>query len=325
MRILITGGAGCLGSNLTERYLKAGHDVLVIDNFATGHLGSLPEQHPALTVVNGSVADRTLGHKVFTDFKPTHVIHSAAAYKDPDNWAEDTRTNVEGTVNVVQAAKAGGVKRFINFHTALGYGRPERVPIPVDAPARPFTSYGISKQAGENYVAASGLPFVSLRLGNVTGPRLAIGPIPTFYIRLKAGKSCFCSKTVRDFVDMDDFFAVMDLVLEDGAPTGIFNVSTGTGHTIKEIFDIVVDHLDVKLKEPVLEVEPGPDDVPAVVLDPSRTMEVLGWRPRYSFNDTIRRMLAWYDAHGVTAIYSHLKAPTAPDQLDWQLRVRATD
>lgn len=309
MRILITGGAGCLGSNLTERYLEAGHAVCILDNFATGQRGSLPEAHPLMTVVEGSVYDRPLVDRVFGDFAPTHVIHSAAAYKDPDNWIEDTRTNVEGTIHVVEAARTAGVRRFVNYHTALGYGRPDSLPIPVSAPARPFTSYGISKQAAEHYLAISGLPYVSLRLANVTGPRLAIGPIPTFYTRLKAGKGCFCSKTVRDFIDMDDFFTVMDLVMKDGAPTGIFNVSTGTGHTIKEIFDIVVDHLGITLSEPVPEVEPGADDVPAVVLDPSETVRAFGWQPRYSFEETVRRMLAWYDRNGVTAIYSHLKAP----------------
>ncbi len=311
MRILLTGGAGCLGSNLTERYVEAGHDVLIIDNFATGQRGSLPDAHPRMRIVEGSITDRRLVDQAFADFKPSHVIHSAAAYKDPDDWLEDTRTNVEGTIHVAQAAKAAGVNRFVNFHTALGYGRPMAIPIPADAPARPFTSYGISKQAGENYLAMSGLPFVSLRLANVTGPRLAIGPIPTFYTRLKAGKGCFCSKTVRDFVDMDDFFSIMDLVMKDGAPTGLFNVSTGTGHSIKDIFDIVVDHLKIDLKEPVPEVEPGADDVPAVVLDPSKTMSVFNWTPKFTFEQTIRRMLSWYDAHGVTAIYSHLKAPPA--------------
>lgn len=309
MRILITGGAGMLGSGLAERYLEAGHDVLVIDNFATGHRGSLPDSHPRLQIVTGSIVDGTLVDDTFAAFRPTHVIHSAAAYKDPDDWLEDTRTNVEGTVNVVKAAKIADVRRFINFHTALGYGRPDAVPVPVDAPARPFTSYGISKQAGESYIAMSGLPFVSLRLANVTGPRLAIGPIPTFYTRLKAGKSCFCSKTMRDFIDISDFFAIMDLILEDGAPTGVYNVSTGTGHTIKEIFDLVVAHVGIELREPVPEVEPGADDVPAMVLDPSHTIATFRWQPRYSFEETIQRMLAWYDEHGVTAIYSHLKAP----------------
>jgi UDP-glucose 4-epimerase len=311
MRIFLTGGAGCLGSNLTERYLEAGHDVMILDNFATGHRGSLPNSHPKMSLVEGSVTDRALVDKLFAGFKPSHVIHSAAAYKNPDDWLEDARTNVEGTIHVVEAAKASNIVRFVNFHTTLGYGRPDKLPIPADAPARPFTSYGISKQAGENYLVISSLPYVSLRLANVTGPRLAIGPIPTFYTRLKAGKGCFCSKTVRDFVDMDDFFTVMDHVMAEGAPTGVFNVSTGTGHTIKEIFDIVVDHLAIELKEPVPEVEPGPDDVPAIILDPSKTIETLGWKPRYSFKETIRRMLVWYDVHGVTAIYSHLKAPSA--------------
>ncbi len=310
MRILLTGGAGCLGSNLTERYLEKGTDVFIIDNFTTGLRGSLPSSHPKMTVVEGSITNRALVDKAFADFRPTHVIHSAAAYKDPGDWLEDARTNVEGTIHVAQAAKAANVARFINFHTALGYGRPESIPIPADAPARPFTSYGISKQAGENYLAMSGLPFVSMRLANVTGPRLAIGPIPTFYTRLKAGKACFCSKTIRDFLDMDDFFSILDLAMKEGAPTGVFNVSTGTGHSIKEIFDIVVDHLNIELKEPVPEVEPGADDVPAVVLDPSKTMSAFGWRPQYSFAETIRRMLSWYDRHGVTAIYSHLKPPS---------------
>lgn len=309
MRILVTGGAGMLGSGLTERYLEAGHEILVIDNLATGHLASLPEMHPRLEFVEGSVADGEMVDNVFSRFGPTHVIHSAAAYKDPNDWTEDSRTNVIGTINVVRAARRAAVRRLINFHTALGYGRPDVVPIPVDAPLRPFTSYGISKQAGESYVAMSGLPFVSMRLANVTGPRLAVGPIPTFYTRLQAGKSCFCSRTVRDFLDMDDFFTLMDLALADDAPTGIFNVSTGTGHTIKEIFEIVADHLGIMPAAPVPEVEPGPDDIPAVVLDPSRTIAAFHWSPRHTFEQTIRRMLAWYDQYGVTAIHSHLQAP----------------
>ena len=309
MRILLTGGAGCLGSNLAERFLMAGNYVLIVDNFATGHRASLPGSHPRMTVVEGTIVDRALVEKLFADFRPSHVIHSAAAYKDPEDWHEDVRTNVEGTINVVRAAKASNVVRFVNFHTALGYGRPARVPIPVDAAARPFTSYGISKQAGESYIASSGLPYVSLRLANVTGPRLSIGPIPTFYTRLKAGKACFCSRTIRDFIDMDDFFSVVDLVLGENAPTGNFNVSTGTGHSIKDVFDIVADHLKIELKEPVPELDPGPDDVPAVVLDPSATISAFNWHPKYTFEQTIRRMLSWYDQHGVTTIYSHLTRP----------------
>lgn len=307
MRLLITGGAGCLGSNLVERLLPQGHRILVIDNFATGKREVVPRVD-GLDVVEGSVANAALVDSCFKRFAPTHVIHSAAAYKDPSDWTEDTATNVQGAVNVAKAALAHGTPRIVNFQTALCYGRPAAVPIPVDAPTAPFTSYGISKTAGEAYLLNAGLPVVSLRLANICGPRLAIGPIPTFYKRLKAGQSCFCSDTVRDFLDMEDFFALMDAVLADDAPTGVFNVSTGHGSSIKEIFDAVARHLGIPDADAPV-VPPGADDVPAVVLDPAATESAFGWKARYGFEETISRQLAWYDAHGVNDVYSHLAEP----------------
>jgi UDP-glucose 4-epimerase len=310
MRLLITGGAGCLGSNLVDRYLLAGHDVLVLDNFATGKAEALPLGEPRLEVHEGSVADTELVEQCFARFKPTHVIHAAAAYKDPDDWAEDAATNVTGTVNVAKAAEAAGVERFVYLQTALCYGRPDRVPIPVDAPLRPFTSYGISKTAGEQYALMSKVPAVSLRLANVTGPRLSIGPIPTFYKRLKAGQSCFCSDTVRDFLDMQDFFEVVDLVLKADAPSGVFNVSTGEGKTIRQVFDAVAAHLGIVVADAPL-VPHGPDDVRAVVLDPREIERRLGWKASIGFDEMMRRILSDYDAHGVGALHSHLRRPAA--------------
>jgi UDP-glucose 4-epimerase len=311
LRILLTGGAGCLGSNLVEHYLPKGHEILVIDNFATGWRETLPAVE-GLRVVEGSVVDTRLVDECFSLLRPTHVIHSAAAYKDPNNWEEDAATNVIGTINVAKAAQRHCVQRLVNFQTALCYGRPSEVPIPVDHPLQPFTSYGVSKTAGEQYVMMlSDVPTVSLRLANVTGPRLAIGPIPTFYKRLKAGQSCFCSETVRDFLDMSDFLAIVDKVMQEDAPSGVFNASTGEGHTIKEIYDVVAEHLGADTRTPVPVVPPGADDVPAVVLDPTRTTEELGWRAEVGFVETIRNMLRWYDTHGIGAVYSHLAPPPA--------------
>jgi UDP-glucose 4-epimerase len=307
MRILITGGAGCLGSNLIEHWLPQGHDILVIDNFATGKREVVPKL-PRLSVLEGSVADRHLVDRAFESFRPTHVAHSAAAYKDPADWREDAATNVLGTINVVDAARAHNVVRVVNFQTVLCYGRPRAVPIPVDHPLQPFTSYGISKVAGEQYLAMSGLPFASLRLANVTGPRLAIGPIPTFYKRLKAGQGCFCTDARRDFLDMSDFLAAVDLVMKDGVPSGIFNVSSGNGHSIRDVYDAVRTHLKLPADPDVKVVPVGDDDVPAVVPDPARTKAVLGWTAQISFEETMRRMLSWYDAYGVTDVYSHLSA-----------------
>ncbi|WFU66908.1 MULTISPECIES: NAD-dependent epimerase/dehydratase family protein [Bradyrhizobium] len=308
MRIIITGGAGCLGSNLIEHWLPRGHEILVIDNFATGKREVVPAL-PGLTLIEGSIADRDLVASAFDKFRPTHVVHSAASYKDPANWREDAATNVDGTVNVIEAAHAVGARRILNFQTVLCYGRPESTPIPVEHPLRPFTSYGISKVAGEQYLAMSGLPYISLRLANVTGPRLAIGPIPTFYKRLKAGQGCFCSDAQRDFLDMSDFLAAVDLAMAEQAPTGVFNVSSGIGHSIKEIYDLVRAHLGLPADPDVKVVPVGDDDVPSVVPDPSRTRALLGWQAKVPFDEIIRRLLAWYDAHGVSDIYSHLAAP----------------
>lgn len=312
MRLLITGGAGTLGSNLIERYLPQGHDICVIDNFATGKREVVPPQS-GLQVIEGSIAEADLVNKVFSDFQPSHVIHSAAAYKDPDNWVEDSSTNILGTIHVVRAALATDVIRFVNFQTALCYGKPEIVPIPVDHPTAPFTSYGISKTAGEAYLMNSELPAVSLRLANICGPRLAIGPIPTFYKRLKAGQNCFCSDTTRDFLDMSDFFSLLDLVLKDDAPCGVFNVSTGDGHSIKEVFQAVATYLRIPVPE-VPVVPPGIDDVSEVVLDPSMTEQSFGWKAQVDFQQTINNQLKWYDQYGVNDIFSHLNVQKNTNQ-----------
>lgn len=309
MRILITGGAGCLGSNLIEHWLPKGHQIFVIDNFATGKREVVPQVN-GLTVREGSIADPKLVEECFAAFKPEVVVHAAAAYKDPDDWVEDGLTNVIGSGHVARAAKANGVSRLINFQTALCYGRPKQLPIPADHPTAPFTSYGISKTAGEQYMLLAGVPTLSLRLANVTGPRLAIGPIPTFYKRLKAGQKCFCSDTARDFLDMSDFLAFMDLAIVASAPVGVFNVASGEAHTIKEIFDLVCQHLGLPQTD-VPVVPPAADDVPVVSLDATETARKFGWAPKVGFKETIGRQLAWYDEHGVTDVFSHLKAPTS--------------
>lgn len=305
MRLLVTGGAGSLGSNLVEHIAQRCESVLIIDNFATGKRASLlPKTN--LRVAEGSVCDSDFIQCQFESFLPTHVVHSAASYKDPNDWETDALVNVVGTINVVRASETAGVKHFVNLQTALCYGRPNIVPIPIEHPCAPFTSYGVSKTAGEAIVAGSSLSWVSLRLANVTGPRLAIGPIPTFYKRLKAGEPCTVSTAIRDFMDMRDFLSLMDCVLTT-TETGTFNVSTGEGHSIEEIFRLVAKHLGNPGAQPEAVVEPGADDVAAMVLDPSKTERTFGWRAASNFEQTINRMLAWYDQHGVTDVYSHLK------------------
>jgi len=305
MRLLVTGGAGSLGSNLVEHIAQKCESVLIIDNFATGKRASLLPQMN-LRVAEGSVCDSDFIQRQFESFLPTHVVHGAASYKDPNDWETDALVNVVGTINVVRASERAGVRRFINFQTALCFGHPSTVPIPADHPTRPLTSYGVSKTVGEAVVQASNLDWVSLRIANVTGPRLAIGPMPAFYKRLKAGEPCTVSTTIRDFLDMSDFLKLMDLVLAT-TERGTYNVSTGEGHSIYEVFDVVARHLGMDGMTPAAINPPADDDAAAVVLDPSETTRVFGWTAKVGFKETVLRMLRWYDEHGVTDVYSHLQ------------------
>lgn len=311
MRILITGGAGCLGSNLIEHWLPQGHEILVIDNFATGWRELVPAGVAGLSLIEGTIADRELVDRAFDNFVPSHVVHAAAAYKDPDNWREDAATNVTGTINVVEAARRACVVRFVNLQTALCYGKPTSVPVAVDHPCRPVSSYGISKTAGEQYVAISALPFVSLRLASVIAPRLAIGAIPTFYSRLKDRKGVFCTTAVRDFLDIEDFVSLVDRTMSESAPSGVFNVGPGVGHSIAEVLAAVAEAMGLAVPQPVDIRQVGGDDVQKVVLDPSETMKSFDWRPTVKFQTAIGRMVAWYDRFGVSAIHSHLKTATS--------------
>ena len=164
-KVLITGGAGFIGSHVTERLLSEGDEVVVVDNFSTARRDSL-EPHERLTVVEGTIADPELVERAFA-FGPEVVLHAAASYKDPVAWGEDARTNVVGSANVVQAAERAGAARIVYLQTALCYGRPRQVPIPIDHPLAPFTSYGISKAAGESYLL---LACRSCHCGSPTSP-----------------------------------------------------------------------------------------------------------------------------------------------------------
>src|SRR3954447_3060567 len=255
MKVLITGGAGFIGSHLTERLLARGDEVLVIDNYVTARRDNLPE-HERLTVVEGTIVDAKLVDETFSSFGPETVAHAAAAYKDPDDWREDSATNAAGTANVVKASEAAGIKRLVYFQTALCYGlHPLEQPITLDHPLRPEdSSYAISKTAGEYYVRLSDLDWVSLRLANAYGPRNVSGPLPTFFQRLTEGKSCFVMDTRRDFIYVQD---LIDLVMSvvDGrgkGEGGVYHASSGSDFSIKELFDATVTALGL---DPAPEVE----------------------------------------------------------------------
>ncbi len=308
MRVLITGGAGFVGSHLADRLLARGDDVLVIDNFATGRRDNLTPQ-PGLSVVEGSIADRELVDATFDDFRPDVVVHAAAAYKNPDDWAEDSATNALGSALVAQATARVKASRLIYFQTALCYGlKPIEQPITLTHPLVPYgSSYAISKTAGEGYVALSGVPFLSFRLANAYGPRNLSGPLPTFFQRLSAGKKCFAMKTRRDFVFIDDLIDVVEKAVNGMGTGGFYHISSGSDYSIKELFDATVAAMDITLESPVEERERNPDDVFSILLDPARTQQEFQWSTKTSLTDGVARAIAYYREYGIEETFTHLR------------------
>ncbi len=312
--VLITGGAGFIGSHLSHLLLERGDRVLVIDNFETARRDSLPE-HENLTLVEDTIADEAVVERAFAQLQPEIVVHAAASYKDPEAWTEDSRTNAVGTANVVRASQAAGVSRFVYFQTALCYGlHPQEQPITLSHPLDPKdSSYAISKTAGEWYVRLSGLDWISFRLANVYGPRNLSGPLPTFFQRLSEGKPCFVMDSRRDFLYVDDLVDVAMKAVDGRGEAGVYHVSSGSDVSIKELFDATVKAMGIELEEEV-EVRPrNPDDAPSILLDPSKTERDFEWAARTPLEQGVAKAIQYYRDHGVAETFTHLKAPAAAD------------
>ena len=307
MKAFVTGGCGQVGSHVTELLLARGDQVLTIDNLTTGRREHL-EAHPRLTFVEGTIADKSLVDRLIADFAPDFLIHTAASYKDPDDWYNDTLTNSVGGANLVSAAVANKIGRFVYFQTALCYGlKPIEQPITLDHPINPGnSSYSISKTTTEQYLALSGLNYVTFRLANVIGPRNASGPLPIFFQRLTEGKRCFVTKARRDFVYVGDL-ARYTVKAADGTGHGAYHFSSGGDIAIVELYDAVVEALKLNdYPEPDVR-ELGPDDARTILLDPSRTFADFGAIEFTPLTETVRRAVEYYQAYGVHGGYTHLK------------------
>ena len=307
MRVFITGGLGQVGSHVAELLLERGDEVLVIDNLETGRREHL-DAHARLTVVEGTIADKAVVDGLVGDFRPDVLIHTAASYKDPDDWYGDTLTNVVGGANLVSAARANGVGRFIYFQTALCYGVcPTEQPVTLEHPIEPDnSSYAITKTTTEQFLSLSGLDYVTFRLANVIGPRNVSGPLPIFFQRLSEGKKCFVTKARRDFVYVGDL-AGCAVRAADGVGRGAYHFSSGTDVPIRELYDAVVDGLQLN-EYPEPEVRAlGQGDAPSILLDPSRLVADFGAIDFTPLTETVRRAVAYYRSFGVRGGYTHLK------------------
>lgn len=295
MNILITGAAGFLGSRLAQALVAHGHDVVGIDNLSTGRRDNFPASE---RLIEGDIRNR---EELPCD-KWDVIYHLAASYKDREDWERDASTNVLGTINVVREAQRSGAK-IIYAQTSLCYGPNPESPVKTTAALAPSGSYAVSKTAGESYIRESGVPFVSLRLANIYGPRNLSGPVPTFYKRLSEGDPCTVVGTRRDFVFVDDMVWVAVRAATQGK--GIYHVSSGTDYPIIDVYEAVKAAMGVDAPPPAQPAR-GKDDVATLLLDPSGTEAEFGWKAMTSLSDGIARAVEWYQRHPVTETYTHL-------------------
>ncbi len=313
MKVLITGGAGFIGSHLADKLLDRGDHVLVIDNYNTGRRDNLTP-HSRLTEYENSIEDTEIMYLIFNKFNPEIVIHAAASYKNPFDWFEDAQTNVLGTINVVKAAMQVGVRRLIYFQTALCYGlQPVEQPVTLNHPISPQgSSYAISKTVGEQYIQLSGLEYISFRLANIYGPRNLSGPLPTFYHRLTNDKPCFVIDTRRDFIYIEDLLDVVLKAIDGVGISGPYHVSSGIDYSIEEIFNATIKALDITLETNIEVRERNLDDAFRILLDPTKTNKDFKWATGTPLKVGVQAAIDWYRRFDITQTYTHLVLEEKP-------------
>lgn len=308
MRVLVTGGAGQVGSHVAELLAERGDHVVCIDNLSTGRESHI-KISKNLTLLRSSIADQVVFNDPFGGGETADVVvHAAASYADSNAWEEDSNTNVLGTINAIRFAKKSNA-RLIYFQTALCYGlSPTIQPVPLEYPRIPApTSYGISKTAGEFYIEQSGIDFVTFRLANIVGPRNLSGALPIFYKRLSTGQRCMIADARRDFVDVRDLASVV-LQAVDGRGNGAYHFSSGKDVSILEMFNAVADALQFEQK-PDFDKAPSLGSNPAtILLDPTKTYADFEMPKLTSFNETVKAAVDYYKEHGVDREITHLKA-----------------
>lgn len=303
MKILVTGGAGFIGSQVAQAYLDAGHEVAVLDNFATGERSYVPT---AAKLYEVDIEDEAAVNSTIKDFGPDVINHHAAqvdvriAVADPKM---DARRNIMGSLNLIEAAIENKVQKFIYANSGgAGYGdpRPEDIPCDEDTPMQPISPYGVSKITVERYLYARsvthGLNYVALRYGNVFGPRQTFGEAGVCaiftHLMLKGEQPVIFGDGTqeRDYCFVGDVVAANLAALKEGAK-GAYNVGTGKGTTTKEVFEAVKVATGYVGEAKLADERPG--EIQRIVLDSSRLQKELGWVPATNFTDGIAKTVEW--------------------------------
>jgi UDP-glucose 4-epimerase len=302
VKALVTGGAGFIGSALVDALVAAGAEVSVVDDLSRGRreqVSSAADFHQ-LDVVDDSLA------ALVASIAPEIVFHHAAQIDIRRSVAEpvlDTRVNVLGTVNILDASARAGVRRLV-FASSGGalYGDTDVLPTPETHACSPASSYGAAKLAGETYGDVfhqlHGLEFIALRYGNVYGPRQdphgEAGVMAIFIERLLAGRDAVINGDglqTRDYVFVDDVVGANMRAAESTA-LGAFNIGTGRQCDVNELYTHIARSADVD--RPAQHGAAKPGEQRASSLDIARAAELLGWRPRVSLEEGISQTVDWF-------------------------------
>ncbi|UCH88142.1 MAG: SDR family oxidoreductase [Thermoplasmata archaeon] len=312
-KILITGGAGFIGSHIAEKLGALGHEVIILDNldpYYSPKIKSrnleLVQENPNIQFIEGDILDRNILTELIKG-GVEYIYHEAAqpgvraSLQDP---FKPYRVNVGGTLNILEAAKEGGVKRIINASSSSVYGNVEYMPFDEGHPTRPLSPYGVSKLTAEYYCNVYHnlyeLPVVTLRYFTVYGPRMRPDlAIPLFASAMLQGKSptIFGDGTQsRDFTFIDDIVAAnVNLLDTDKADGEVLNIGAGREIVLKDVYDSLLKLVDSDV-EPIY-AEEIKGDAKHTLSKVDKARELIGYKPETTIEVGLKKFVEWYKAN----------------------------
>lgn len=316
-RVLVTGGAGFIGSHLVDRLLKEGFDVTVIDNLETGRLENLAhhQENKDFNFIEGDIRESNLVKKTVKDMDA--IFHEAALVSVDLSMRNPLLTNdinVSGTLNVLQASLDSNIERFVYASSAAVYGSTSSAQKSEDMIPRPTSPYGLSKLTAENYVQLFheiyGIETVSLRYFNVYGPRQSFdvqsaygSVIPIFTNRLLRNMSPIIygdGEQTRDFVYIEDVIEGNIKALKNRNVAGeVFNIGTGKRTTVNQVAEILKDIMNKKGVENIY-ANPRPGEVRHGYADIGKPNRILNYNPKFLIKEGLTRLVNWYISKRVT-------------------------
>ena len=305
MRVLVTGGAGFIGSHLADALAARGDDVVVLDNLETGYRSNVPA---GARLVEGDVTDpAAVADAVDGAAAVFHLAAARSVQRSVEAPLETDRVNTSGTLTVLECARRAGVQRVVSTSSSSVYGGADVTPTPETAPLRPRSPYAVSKMAGEHYARIywelHGLATVSLRLFNVFGPRQRpdspyAAVIPIFVDALRAGRAPLIhgdGLQSRDFTYVSDVVRAF-LAAAEAPPARcagkVYNVAGGGEHSVVELFSALRSIIGIDV-DPV-HGEPRPGDVRRSCGDSRAAAEDLGWQAEVPFDEGLARTVEWF-------------------------------